>query len=258
MNRTEHEKFATKVLGIDTEIYQEINEARGTTVRIDIRGNNTEAPLYFSYPGQCNLQPAYIEYTGHGDGDADIVLVADYSGEIGGGIPANVNTGVVRRWSVPPQVARWALINLIEDDEFLGLLDRLHAGFSVEHDGSNWVGELTDDAAEAEVEIIEILADLADLECVEIFDARDWCEAGTDFKTLVAAGSVEALATEMIDACDGNQMVDGGHAACCNAIGRIIESKIEGLDSYADAPAGVIFILVAFDSDLYKYLADEQ
>lgn len=226
-----------------------------TTVRIDILGNDTEAPLYFSYPGQCNLQLAYIEYTGHGDGVDNIVLVADYSGEIGSGIPADVHSGAVRRWSVRPQVSRRALNNLVEDAEFLALIDRLHAGFSVEHDGSNWVGELTEDADDAEDEIIEMLDDL---ECLEMFEARNWCQSSTDFKGLLAAGSIEALATEMVDACDVNQMVDGGHAACCNAIGRIIESKIEGLDSYADAPAGVIDILIAFDSDLYKYLADEQ
>lgn len=49
---------------------------------------NEKCPVYHKYPRQFNPQPAYIELDCRGEG----VLSADFSGEIGNGVPFYVGT----------------------------------------------------------------------------------------------------------------------------------------------------------------------
>jgi hypothetical protein len=55
-----------------------------------------------------------------------------------------------------------------------GLLERVHAGHSVEWDGSNHVGRLDDDASAARDEIERILDGLDDDDRAQVWDADDW------------------------------------------------------------------------------------
>ena len=105
-------------------------------------------PLHHQYPGQCQPQPAYIELD---DGE----LTADWSGEIGNAVPAAVWHDRCLRWRVPPETSKKALLAFIRGN--IELFERVAAGHSVEGDGSNHVGQLTEDAVAAQREIEYIL-----------------------------------------------------------------------------------------------------
>lgn len=105
------------------------------------------APLLFQHPGQMSPQPAYLEL------DQDGELAYGYDTEIGNGRPMSVAERRTIRWSVPYDISGKAMAAFLQDPEVLALLERVHAGHTVEWDGSNHVGRLTDDAKRAEEEL---------------------------------------------------------------------------------------------------------
>ena len=70
------------------------------------------------------------------------------------------------------------------------LLARVHAGHSVDWDGSNHVGDLTDDASTASEQIDRLLSsdDYCDKDAPEVWDAIDW---------LTALGSTPAVLADL-------------------------------------------------------------
>ncbi len=221
-------------------------------ISLSILGNDTAAPLYHVYPQQYQAQPAYIEFSGKLTEDGAIKLEADYSGDISG-VPANVWHGLVRRLTVPAQVSRSALESLASNEEFIVLVNRMHAGFDSDWNGNNYVGTLTDDAKQAEEEIEQMLQSL---DCAEVWDAADWCQ-DISIAELIENGSVAAYAKKFADAADANQVINGN---CVNVIASDVEHKvlryisqnIEGREDIKQA----IALLIAHDSD-YQYLADD-
>ena len=67
-------------------------------------------PLWRRYDGQLTTQPAFIEHD-----TRDGSLIADYSGEVGGGVPEDVWNGKRRRYAISPQLT-CAEINVLLDD----------------------------------------------------------------------------------------------------------------------------------------------
>ena len=67
-------------------------------------------PLWVQYEGQLNTQPAYIEFNSITD-----ELSADYSGEIGGGVPEDVYYGKRRRYSISPQLTLDEINTLLDE-----------------------------------------------------------------------------------------------------------------------------------------------
>lgn len=127
------------------------------------------APLFNRYPGQTGAQPAFIEMTEDGD------VSADYSGEIGNAVPMHVWHGRTLRWSVPAAVKGEALADFIEQPDVYELLGRIHAGHSVEWDGSNHVGQLDEDAQSASDELERLIeSELDDGATVETWDTEEW------------------------------------------------------------------------------------
>jgi len=114
-----------------------------TTTTITIPSG--ELPLYYQYPGQSRPQPAYIELAEDG------AVTAGWSGEIGNAMPMRVWNGRTLRWAVSPYLSGNELAELI--DELRPLLEQMHAGHTVEWDGSNRVGRLTAEARQASEEI---------------------------------------------------------------------------------------------------------
>ena len=135
--------------------------------------NGTLAPLYAQYRGQINPQPAYIEFDPRDDG---IVVTAEYSGEIGNGMPGAVWHGIIRRYTVPCFASREALEGLADDSEAVALLAQIKAGYEYYHDGSNWRGSLTDDAQEAEEALERLLGELDQAEIIT--DLASWLADG--------------------------------------------------------------------------------
>jgi hypothetical protein len=124
------------------------------------------AELFHHYRGQTSPQPCYVSLNCEG-GD----LVAEYSGEIGNGVPFRVYHGRVRRWRIPALTAEAANALLAE---IAPIAETLIAGYACEWDGSNHVGELDESAAEAD-EAIRSLCDRDwDGQTIEVWDACDW------------------------------------------------------------------------------------
>lgn len=94
------------------------------------------APLRYKYPGQILDQPAYIEL------DEDGTVRVDFSGEIGNSLPSTVWNGRDLRWNVPNQMSKTGIDRLI--DELLPKLEELYGEHTVESDGANLVGRLTE------------------------------------------------------------------------------------------------------------------
>ena len=74
-------------------------------------------PLWVQYEGQLNTQPAYIEFNSITD-----ELSADYSGEIGGGVPESVWNGKRRRYSISPHLTLDEINTLL--DEVAAVLEK--------------------------------------------------------------------------------------------------------------------------------------
>ena len=74
-------------------------------------------PLWQQYDGQLNTQPAFIEHD-----TRDGSLSADYSGEIGGGVPESVWNGKRRRYSISPHLTLVEINTLL--DEVAAVLEK--------------------------------------------------------------------------------------------------------------------------------------
>lgn len=95
----------------------------------------------FTYRGQHNPQDRFFEIS------ADGMVEVDVNTEIGNAVPSTSGNGVLLRISIPNSMTRKQIINFYRDNraDFLAVVD----GFSVQWDGSNNVGRLTDDARAA-------------------------------------------------------------------------------------------------------------
>ena len=74
-------------------------------------------PLWVQYDGQLTTQPAYIEYNTITD-----ELSAEYSDEIGGGVPEDVYYGKRRRYSISPHLTLDEINTLL--DEVAAVLEK--------------------------------------------------------------------------------------------------------------------------------------
>ena len=129
-----------------------------------------ESYLYHKYPTQLQPQPTYIEL----DPEAE-TLRADWDSEIGNAVPVAVWHGRICRYTLPSAYLRAEAIAWFMD-EIAPYAQRVCDGYSGRWDGSNYVGELDDDAREAEEVIYRILDDQMDDEgdCIQVWEAADW------------------------------------------------------------------------------------
>lgn len=133
-----------------------------------LRDPSDLAPLYYRYPGQINPQPAHIEM------DEDGEVSASWDGSTGG-TPAHVWHGRTLRWAVPANMRGIAVADLLEG-QALPLLQRVRAGHSVDWDGSNHRGHLTDDARDASEALESLCYQLQDeqADMAPVWDVGDW------------------------------------------------------------------------------------
>jgi hypothetical protein len=165
-----------------------------TTNRVNITPVADTADLFCLYPGQQEPQSTYIALD-----IRDGALWASYSGEIGNAIPMNVYHGLVRRYYLPYPMLADVANELMAD--IMPLAQRVLDGASVEWDGSNRVGRLTLNAADAEAEIEAIILGY---ESGQEYNGVAWCDAADWFQftedevreRLAAGATVEELAEE--------------------------------------------------------------
>lgn len=162
------------------------------------------APLHHRYPGQAGPQPAYIELTEDGK------VLADFNAELGNAMPAAVWHRRTLRWPLPPDVRGEALTAFLADPAALALLQRVHAGHSVEWDGSNHVGRLDEDARAASDKFAELIErDLAGDEAA-VWDANEWLWANCTLLTHWQHQPLaEAVAQIEADAAVQGVLIDG-------------------------------------------------
>jgi hypothetical protein len=107
--------------------------------------NRRKQPVLFQYKGQCYPQKAYLEFDPMTKAGEEIELTADYSGEIGGGVPSDVWHNLILRIGVPSEVTLKALKALQEDEHFIAMLEQLREGYDQVWNGSNYVGKFDTD-----------------------------------------------------------------------------------------------------------------
>lgn len=128
-----------------------------------------KTPLLCQYAGQVQPQPAYIQLSEAGQ------VSADYSGEISG-TPMRVAHMRDLTFSVSPYAKPAALAQLLEHGAGRPLLERIYAGHSVEWDGSNYRGHLSEDAKDAEFDLEQLLeAEFSEPDnCAQVWKVGDW------------------------------------------------------------------------------------
>lgn len=107
------------------------------------------APCYCHYDGQTQPQRGIIELT-----DSGYVYVG-YDSEIGGGVPFAAWHGRTRRYTVPHDLTVAGVEHVLT--QIAPLLQIVYDDLSVDWDGSNWIGKLTDAGKNAELEIEQII-----------------------------------------------------------------------------------------------------
>jgi hypothetical protein len=192
-------------------------------VNIDFSESDSEKfPVYCQYPGQYQPQPAYIK--------VDIRsgrVWPDYNGNIGGGRSSDEHHGLIQRFSIPAQLHRSEIAELLEDN--LSFFQKVLDSYCEEWNGSNYVAHrrtgVVDDIdqyldCEWETQIlrdiipsgiIDVMADLKDdpptcniEESIRDWFARDgecgWFEQESDDEL------VEHIASHLeVEDCEGNQ-----------------------------------------------------
>ena len=81
-----------------------------TKITIDYVSTDTLHPLYVQYDGQVTVQPTYVEID-LDSGD----LSADYSGDVGGGVPERVWNGEVKRFDISPDLTAAEINRLLDE-----------------------------------------------------------------------------------------------------------------------------------------------
>lgn len=180
----------------------------GPTIVTDDLDALTEADaLYCHYDRQINAQPAYLQLTAAGRVDAG------YNPEIGDAMPADVWHGCTLRWTIPNTLTPAGVRQLVT--ELMPLLERVHAGHTDEWSGSNWVGQLTDDAQEANEAIDNICRDLdpEDYDHLNVWDAIDWLSNDTEATLGIRAATTDdeltTIAARLVADADPNTIIQG-------------------------------------------------
>lgn len=168
------------------------------------------APLYCKYPSQCNPQPAFVEM------DEDGEVSADYSAD-SGGTPSHVWHNRTMRWAVPAEVNGKTLADLLQGDEVRGLLERIHAGHSVDWDGSNHRGTLDGDAQDASYDLERRLERLAEdpTDLDQVWSVGDWLFSSCSLAQHWENQSLDEAVAEIESAAEGEGVsLDGDVREC--------------------------------------------
>ncbi|MFE1358873.1 helix-turn-helix domain-containing protein [Streptomyces harbinensis] len=197
---------------------------------VTIRPCGTDTELHRHYSREHKAQPTYIELDLE-----DGVMLADYDSEVGGGSPEAVHHGRVRRYRIPVLTAA-AANSLME--ELKPLAQRVLDGATIEWDGSNKVGRLNDDAAQAEAEI----SDRLDIE------GEDWDESET-----VAEWDIDG-------ATNGNEREEYGITATTSdeRLEEIAATILDDLAEVSESGVAVCPELLPYLKQLREEAADED
>lgn len=176
--------------GVNAEFRQEEKNMK-------LKKQHTQDHCYYQYPAQSRPQPAYLLLDLE-DGE----LTADYSGDIGNGVSMRVWHGVDVQVDFDPRLTADAINRLMDQvaDDLQTVLD----GASVEWDGNNWVGILTDDAREALESARQTAERFDDFDEMLVIIDDDWWDSPCDLARQCLrrkCGPAELIDDLLNDAC---------------------------------------------------------
>lgn len=102
--------------------------------------NRKKKPVFVQYQNQCAPQRAYLEID-PSKCTKGLICHADYSGEIGNGVPVDVWHDRIFRVLVAPEVSREGLKALETDERFVTLVGQLMDSWEEIWNGNNYVGK---------------------------------------------------------------------------------------------------------------------
>lgn len=140
------------------------------------------------------------------DGEIDIKLAYSIDG-----IPKDIWNGVVRGYPIPHSADKDSLIEHINTGKFDVLFESIVAGATVEWDGSNYRGHLTDSALEAEEVLLSTLADYMDYDGIRnIWEPAEWLE-GIDLEKEynITKDTPDTRLKQIADEIEENARLDG-------------------------------------------------
>lgn len=175
--------------------------------------------LYHRYPGQFDSQPVYVEI----DLENQTISI-DWSGETGSAVPVPVYLGRVRRFSALPYAAHVANALLAE---LAPLAAQLAAEATVEWNGSNTVGVLSDAGEAIENEIRVVIEDYRDEQQVVGVCAGDCFEI--DWDRLAEIG-IDKYVKELRDDAEG--MLFDNHLVEVIEFDEFIEDLVESFNNF--------------------------
>jgi hypothetical protein len=129
----------------------------------DLRGKK-ELPCYLRYQGQTQPQPAFVELAEDGE------VRASANPEIGNAVPSYVYHGRSIRWKIDPALRGEQIADAVE--RLAPLLEAIHQGHTVEWDGNNMTGRLTEEASAASDELERELENVES--DVNVWEVEDW------------------------------------------------------------------------------------
>lgn len=180
------------------------------TLSLENLASSDLAPLYSRYDREVTPQPAYVEIDELGR------VTAGSDGAIGREMPLSVYDGRTLRVAVPATIRGEALAERLQEPSTMALLERVHAGHSVDWDDRSLVGSLNDDAEDALDDLSRVLGIDAwsGSDLVAVYEPGDWLISGQ----LPACWPSEMTLREAAAAVDASAeaegaMIDGDTAA---------------------------------------------
>jgi hypothetical protein len=116
--------------------------------------------------------------------------------------------------------------DFIRDNQ--GKLRTIAQGHSIGWDGSNMVGELSEDANQALDEIIEAWESLGDVTTYMIMDADDYIQMLSADELRNFGNTAEAIAQAIYDNRDDNDVILGGLDELMEAVTNTLDQNVEG------------------------------
>lgn len=138
-----------------------------TKIAIDYVSTEKLHPLYVQYDGQVTVQRTYVEID-LDSGD----LSADYSGDVGGGVPERVWEGEVKRFDISPDLTAAEINRLL--DEIAPIAQEWIDAREQSEPGLWGRGPIDYDAGFK----IERLCEERRTDSGGVWDAQEWIEAG--------------------------------------------------------------------------------
>jgi hypothetical protein len=186
-------------------------KARGRAPRVKIvrLDENDVAVLYHRYPRQTMPQSCFVELD-----CARRQLSADWNGEVGTAVPADVWHGHRRRYPIPCLTAKAANELL---DEIAPLAARVCDGYASRWNGQNHVASFTEAAADAERQIRALCEEADPEQAVKVWDAADWFAGlGNRDRQRRELGITAATTDEELDAIESREQTEAEQSGECH------------------------------------------